>query len=521
MFPLSGAAMKKIVVIGAGINGLILANYLCRQGFAVTLLEKKDSVGGACTQDSVSIAGKNYTYSNGASAFGFMQDFVFAETGLAEKLSVFSPAHAEIIYRSSQNEPCIFYDDADLLRKELKSKWGEDGDVQGFLRDRKFVRDFLVDQFRKACVPTIAQAEKELGQELVKRWITGSAHDLLSHYFTSAMAKMFFAIEVTESGPVDLDSPYSAFNVVLMNTGGLFDGRWGFVKGGIGQVCRQLAEINVELGVRIVTGVNISSVLPTDKQVFYSVDGTDHNAEADLVVFATDPLTAARLLKDEEMEKQVLGKKLLGTSGKLVMFFAKPVKWKDTTGCEDFATAFRFIIATESLEQFTASAKLVVEGRQDFSPAYFEIYCEGAGRNHLGEELDYDLVAVFLKNMALDKLGSQLPEVKAQVEALVLEKIENSADLVGSLLFTPKDIQQTFFMPAGNIDHVELCEGQNFFARNYSPDPDTSFYQFGQHENVFYCGAGSYPCGSVAGTAGYICAQQIIRKLAPQAALAR
>ena len=27
---------------------------------------------------------------------------------------------------------------------------------------------------------------------------------------------------------------------------------------------------------------------------------------------------------------------------------------------------------------------------------------------------------------------------------------------------------------------------------------------------IFYCGAGSYPCGSVAGTNGYMCAKQII-----------
>lgn len=62
----------------------------------------------------------------------------------------------------------------------------------------------------------------------------------------------------------------------------------------------------------------------------------------------------------------------------------------------------------------------------------------------------------------------------------------------------------------GNIDHVELSHGQTFFSRTYSPDPERSFYQFGDYPNVFYCGAGTYPCGSVAGTPGYMCAKQII-----------
>ena len=30
-------------------------------------------------------------------------------------------------------------------------------------------------------------------------------------------------------------------------------------------------------------------------------------------------------------------------------------------------------------------------------------------------------------------------------------------------------------------------------------------------KDVYYCGAGSFPCGSVAGTAGYMCSKQLIR----------
>ena len=250
-----------------------------------------------------------------------MQDFVFEETGLAKHISVFSPEHAEIIYRNSQAEPCIFYEDIHLLKQELKEKWGEEGDVQGFLEDRKIVRDFLVANFKKAIVPTIAQSNKELGSALTQRWIKGSARELLSHDFTSDMARMFFAIEVTESGPVAFDSPYSAFNVVLMNTGGLFDGRWGFVKGGIAQVCLALAKINSDLGVKIVNDASIAAVCPIDKSVNYTVNGESFSEEADVVVFATDPFQgASRLLGDEEIENRVLGKRLLGTSGKLVLF---------------------------------------------------------------------------------------------------------------------------------------------------------------------------------------------------------
>lgn len=75
----------------------------------------------------------------------------------------------------------------------------------------------------------------------------------------------------------------------------------------------------------------------------------------------------------------------------------------------------------------------------------------------------------------------------------------------------PKDLQQLFHFPGGNIDHTMLTGGQTFFDRNYSVDPSANFYCFGNLENVLMCGAGTYPRGSVTGTPGYICAQQLLR----------
>ena len=500
----------KVIVIGGGINGLVAANYLQRNGYAVTMLEKKASIGGACTSDEISFDGKSYSYSNGASAFGFMQEFVFEETGLSKRVTVGAPEHPEVVYFDGC-EPCLLYEDIQLLKQELKDKWGEEGNIEGFFDDMSLVRNFLIANFKKGKVPTIAKARRRLGLSLAKRWISGSARNLLEHYFTSDKTKMFFYIEVTESGPVAFDSPYSAFNVALMNTGSIFDGKWGFVKGGIANITRTLATINAELGVKLVTGVDIRSVSASAPSVIYYWGCKPYVERADLFVFATDPLTTARLLQDEEMVAQVSGKKLLGTSGKVILFFKSPVQWKDSSGNKDFDSAFRFLISTDSPEKFEAASKLVEEGAEDFSDGYYEIYCEGAGRRRLGENLDYDMVAVFLRNLAFSKTGAELPQVKKHVEELILSKLQNPDDLVGSVLFTPKDIKNNFFMPEGNIDHIELSDGQNFFARTFSANPQKQFYQFGKHRNIYYCGAGAYPCGSVAGTVGYMCAQEIIR----------
>ena len=44
--------MKKVVIVGGGINGLVSANYLIKNGYEVTIIEKKGFTGGACIKDS-------------------------------------------------------------------------------------------------------------------------------------------------------------------------------------------------------------------------------------------------------------------------------------------------------------------------------------------------------------------------------------------------------------------------------------------------------------------------------------
>ena len=87
---------KRIVIVGAGINGLVAANYLQRQGFQVSLIEAKDRVGGACTSETIKLEGQQHQYASGASVLGLMQRYIFEETGLSSRLKTFVP-HKESV----------------------------------------------------------------------------------------------------------------------------------------------------------------------------------------------------------------------------------------------------------------------------------------------------------------------------------------------------------------------------------------------------------------------------------------
>lgn len=62
--------MKKVVVIGAGINGLVAANYLKKENYDVTLLEFKEHTGGACIRDSKVINDKKNRFCLWGNSFG-------------------------------------------------------------------------------------------------------------------------------------------------------------------------------------------------------------------------------------------------------------------------------------------------------------------------------------------------------------------------------------------------------------------------------------------------------------------
>jgi len=503
-----------ILIVGAGINGLVAANYLRRSGCDVTMIERAARVGGACVSELATIDGVSEHYALGASVLGLMQDFVFEETGLASRLQTFVPEHAKSVHFPGDTEPTWIHRDPAALDRELADKWGEAGDVEAFRADEATVVSFLQEGYVNATPPTLDDASDVLGDTLTELWISGTARTLMDHYFTSERSKMYMAMTVTESGPVSLDDPYSAFTLPLMDSGSVFGGYYGFVKGGIWRITEELGQINAELGVAThlasaVIGVDAVRGVATFEQA-----GDEHTAEFDTLVMATDPLTAARMVGTPVQLEATEGQRFRGSSGKLNLMFREPVRWKYGTDTSDSDAAFRFLFSVSNVEEFERATLAVLDTSVDYAPGYMQIYCEGAAMRHVDHPEPFDRLAVFFKNLSLNNSGGDLDDVEERVRLTLFDYIENPQDCVWTRLLMPKDLQELFLFPGGNLDHTMLVGGQTFSERSYSADPATDFYRFGDLDNVYLCGSGTYPCGSVAGTPGYMCSQQLLRAIA-------
>lgn len=507
---------KNFTVIGAGINGLVAANYLARAGHPVTLLERSDRVGGACVSETVVVDGIQQYYALGASTLGLMQDFVWQETGLADCLQGWAVNHPDLVFFPGIEQPTRIYDDVSRLQRELADKWGEKGDIAAFYADEDRVVRFLQAGYRAGQPPSIPETVAALGADLTALWITGSARNLLDHYLTAERTKVYTAMDVNESGPVSLFEPYSAFIMPMMSSGSVFGGGYGYVRGGIWQITRELGRMNHELGVDIVLSCNVQEVDTTTGTVRYENSAGPRTLHSDHVVFATDPQTAARLTGDTALIEHTAQERVLGTAGKLNLMFRNPVQWKRGSENSESSTAFRYYFAVDTLAAFDAATLAVVDG-EDFVPGYFQVYGEGAAMRHMGLVEPYERLTVFFKNLALGQTGEQLAEVATEVKEIILSDIANPEDCVWSRLLTPRDLQETFGFPGGNIEHTMLVEGQSYFDRQYAGDANRRFYQFGEFENVSICGSSTYPCGSVAGTPGYMCVSELLRRenLAP------
>ena len=104
--------MKKIVIVGSGVNGLVAANYLVKAGYDVTIIEKKEFTGGACIKDSEVIEGKKIDFAYGATVLGMMPEFIFKETGLSKEIVGFYPKTPKLVYFKGQQDSTKIFQDS-------------------------------------------------------------------------------------------------------------------------------------------------------------------------------------------------------------------------------------------------------------------------------------------------------------------------------------------------------------------------------------------------------------------------
>ena len=272
-----GNLMYDCIIVGAGHNGLVCANYLAMRGWKVLVVERRPRVGGCCVTEEIapgykaSIASyvvslllpeivddlqlKKHGYKTlprNPSAFTPFDDGRYLLLGPDREsnyreISKFSKADAEAFGKyedflervAERLEPILDAPTPDLL--PLPSSW------------RRLSLGKRLSDLRSGW--NLQKAMKSLGEDLPEaiELMTGSAKQILDRWFESDELKGTLATDGIIGSFQPFSAPGSAYVLLhhVMGEAGGARGVWAYVEGGMGALSEALASSAKEKGVEI------------------------------------------------------------------------------------------------------------------------------------------------------------------------------------------------------------------------------------------------------------------------------
>ncbi len=521
------------IVIGAGHNGLVCANYLARAGQKVLVLERRGVLGGAAVTEEIAPGFRASIFSYLMSLLHprIIRDFELKKHGLQVL-----PC-SDMISPVSSDDYIVFSDDIAKTQASFAKFSKKDAAIypefDRYLQETaQIVRQLLWDTpvdptrhdwktFRDGA--SLLWKHRRIGRKAYRiiDMLTMSAYDFLREWFEDdrVMAVLaYYASIGTFAGPKTPGSAYVIMHHIMGEHEGA--GGWGFIKGGMGAVTQALAAYGRKAGVEYVTDANIKEVRIAGER-------------ATAVVTAKGDTYRGKVIA-ANVNAKALYLDMIGET-RLPEEVAREIR-----GYRTFSTAFKMNIACERPPQYRILDKVRRDGALgDFSyPAYM----------HLAPDIDYlerayddakhggyssrPFITPVVPTIVDDSLappgkhvvnlfGGHAPyklrsadwaTEKEKFREVVFDTIDDYApgfrnDVIEAQFLLPEDIEQIVGLPQGHIFHGELSSDQLFFQRPVSGYADyrTPF------KGLYVCGSSMHPGGGVSGIPGHNAAREILK----------
>ena len=516
------------VIIGAGHNGLVTANYLARAGQRVLVLEARDLVGGACVTEELIPGSK---WSSCAFIAGLLRPEIIAELELARfGLDLYQgDALSFSLFRDGTS--FTMWKETDRTLRELEKI--NKNDAQAFLDFGVRLQRFagLVTPYLLAPPPqrseVFAAFEAAGEQTLFDEFTLLSVRDLLDRYFTDERLKSmltFFGMVSIFGGPSTPGTAYTYGHHSWGEFNGNF-GQFGLARGGMGAISEALAASARHHGATIRTSTPVEVVI-VERGTATGVRLADGTV-----------VTATRVISNADPKRSLL--KLL-EPGVLPAKLVRDVGNIDTRGSmarihlliDELPQYLPFPDATEGPQHH--GHQLLGPSREAFEEAY-EAQRRGTFPSSFVIEAvtqsvtDDSLAPAGLHTMTLgiQQLPSELTGTTWAAEKekwadLVCEDLFSYAPnlrehVLERVVITPDDLDHEYLITDGNIFHGSMMLDQLFGAR---PLPELANYRT-PVRNYYLCGSGTHPGGGVMGANGHNAAKAILADASGTAAPVR
>ncbi|KAA9130534.1 NAD(P)/FAD-dependent oxidoreductase [Marinihelvus fidelis] len=510
---------RRIIIIGAGHNGLVCAATLARAGHHVTVFEAATSVGGAAITREFA---PGFRVSAGAHLLHALDPAIAREMKLADHGLDYAATGLGTVGLDPDGQWLRY------LGAELEGPGASDADREAIKTfDRQFGRFAALLRNLRGQVPPrlgtrdrgdllalgkLGWAIRRLGRDDMREFlrIAGiNVYDVLNERFESPLLK----------GAISLDGTLGTFagprsNNTVFNLLNRYDDQgYAIPAGGMGTVTAAMADAARQAGADIRTGCPVRRVMMDfDRACGVRLETGDEHT-ADVVISNADPRTTlGELLGLQRLEAGFAHRvKHIRAKGGVAKLHLALDGLPAFNGLDEALTGQRLVIAPDPdyVERAFNHAKY---GEFSAQPA-MEITIPSLHDNRLAAPGQHVLSAN-VQWAPHDLKGGWNGARRHLVEACLLMLEQYAPGIRDQVLHhelrSPWDLAAEFGNAGGHWHHAELTLDQSMMLR---PVPGAAQYATPVN-GLYLCGAGSHPGGGIMGNAGRNAAWVVDRDLA-------
>ena len=510
-------ARHDAIVVGSGHNGLIAAAYLAKAGKKVLVLERRGVIGGATVTEE---PWPGYRISTCSYVCQLLLPEVVRDLDLVRHGYDVRPFDPQYFIPFPGGRYLISYLDAGKTAEQIAKFSRRDVaayDAYWAMWDRIIAR---MRPLLDLPSPTPEDIERAFdGPKGEEDWHTltrKSVAGILDEYFESEELKAVLCVGGvigTNAGPRTPGTAYVKYHHILGQVGG-HQGAWGYVRGGMGAVSQAIAASAREAGAEILTDAGVAEIEIQDGAArgVNLLDG--RSFEAGVVLSGADPhrtylgMVGERHLPDDLVEG-VKGMRVGGSVVKVLLALGELPDFVALPGKEIGPQHTGGIVINPSVDSLQEAWEECERGEPSTHP-FMDGYIQSATEDGLAPPGRHTM-SLFCQyapyRLARGTWEARRDEIGRNIVRTLAEYAPNLPGAIdGMEVLGPPDIEERIGITGGNIFHGEILPDSMFSGR---PVPGYGGYRT-PVENLFLCGAGTWPGGAVFGAPGRNCAREVL-----------
>jgi phytoene dehydrogenase-like protein len=518
-----------IAIVGGGHNGLVAAFYLARAGLRTLVLERRSFVGGACVTEEFA---PGFRASPGAYVLSMLREAVWEDLRLRERgLRVSQAGPSLNVYPDGST----FVLETDRNKAAAAIRERSPHDARAFPDyEEKLARIATAlmpvfdltppdptsrrgsDLRGLARLGLLAVRSRSELDEMTYLFAT-SASRYLDEHFRDEMVKSALgweSISNTLAGPSTAGTAYGLLHEAASGGSGGGVG-WGFVRGGMGQVTRLMAEAAREAGAEIRTDTEVRGVLTSAGRSIGVVLADGEEIRATRVLSNADPKRTFLQLVDEDALSQQFLRRIRayrseGASLKINLAVAElpRLSGPSDAGVSDYHRGL--VQVTKPLIDLDGDQAMARSGIAA-EQAHMELCVPSVHDPSLAPEGRH-VVTIGVRSQPYRLASSSWDDQRDLVADRVIAELgEVFPNLPGSVLhrevLSPLDLERRLALTGGHHLHGDMAPDQLLFLR-----PVRGYADYRTPiRGLYLCGAGTHPGGGVTGANGRNCAREVLR----------